>query len=528
MYKIKVVFSLLLVLSFVNGCQITPKIDPYTQIKDQGIVIASFNSPIPVGLVLEREDGEVFNYSSTYSYKPTKNVWSWLPPGKYQINALLVQSILGFDTVPLNKEQFNPIIVEIGRVTDLNQLIPIDFGGGKYTLLSLPRQGSYEADVVQENPKLLLDEEPIEWSSSDRKVSVGDIKFSSSGMGFIVDTILTASKKSQQTQDKLTLDGSLDHFQVFELVKSLSPTTNAVVSDNFGNDLIGTFFGKVKVNNNGIWSVSDTGTTDAILALEVTELNAVYAGLETGKVLVSNDFEKGWNEVISLGGDELIFGIKEHKEKLYVGTWKPTLKDGKFTVLSNTQISPQISLYTIENNIAEKLFTINGKEMFPFGVKMSLIDDNDYLYIILPGDTLFRVSKGSKEYTKLETPEVFSGASISDEGSVITIWRNQGLFSSAYQSKDHGATWAELKGIPANPIFVLNELSGETVSWSIAMNFNSSNLDFDKLEENGKWTPITVSDTDCRGVIASQDSGQYYCVLSNGLLREFSDGNWKK
>ncbi|PMN72194.1 hypothetical protein BCT27_15200 [Enterovibrio norvegicus] len=510
------------ILFFLSGCKLIPEPDPSVEIKSQGVLVASFNSPLSLGIEIERDDGKSYFLITGHDVRKSRNTWRWVEPGNYRITALLVQTVITLDRVELRKDTFLPFEVKLGGITDLNTLVPLSLGGGTYSLLSLPREKDFTPNVVLDNLDLFKNAPEVSWTSSNKPVVVGKIEYGSTGQGLIADLIVDHEKESQQTRATGVFREGKGHYDTLKKYQHYLPVTGAIASGEDGKDYIGTYFGKIKVwgdrKSNPL--IIDTGSIHAVVALDVSDNNHIYAALDSGAIIVSYDEGNSWNELFRLSSDEIIFYIKEINSKMYIGAWKPAAGEAFDKYRANASVKPNVSLFEYDNQKINTLVSVDANATYAASFNPTIINNNNEIYIAFPDDNFVKVDINSGVSTQSKLLDDLHGMALHKDGS-MTMWLRAGIFSDSYKSTDLGTTWQEVD-IPPNPLYLGYNAYGDLILWN--------QRDYQKINLNkffnGEWQLVSQSPQGCVRLLMNDDGLRAYCTTANGLVREFYKGGW--
>jgi len=516
--KFSVVLAIFITLS--AGCATAPEKKPSELAGDHGYLTGAIHSKEIVGLELQGENGKRVSVYTDSTFLAHRRINTWIPTGKYQIVRMIIPGIVNTNLVTFEKNSLPEIELKAHGVTDLGNLVPVNLGGGAYTLAWQPRTDRRQPRIVQENLEIFDPNRSITWSASG-KLPLGKISTGSTGLGLIADWVVAYGEAGQRGKsmgfDDLTHENALVHIQSFS-----SPVTPLYL-DDAGSEYFGTTLGAIRYKTGDSWNLMTTGSLEAVTAVRYEASGHILAALESGELLESIDGGTTWKRLSTFGTGELAVDIRKINGILYVSTWIPDEVLG--VKLSEAQtVKPTVKIYSIAGEQLEEIAVVECAQTLKVFASPRIENNATSLFVSMPQETLAEVNVSTGSVRKIDPPKKFTGFSYSAESDLMAVWLAGGMFSHAHFSDDLGNNWGKLPKPPYQPRDIYLETTANGYMWSLSANFNSTNYELARIDANkNRWEPIAESDKSCTQILSNFQHNQHYCVFPNGVLLELSN-----
>ena len=424
------VFVLVGVIVGFSGCGTIQVKEPSEMALTHGYVVGAMHSENSIGLEIKSESGKSWKIPAPRDFKATKTIETWVPAGTYTLKNVLSQSIVNDDTIALSEDAFPKIIIKAGEVTDLNHIIPVHLGKGKYTVLSLKRNEPFSSTKLEKLQAVLGNLTTNHWFSEE-SLSESKIKFGSSGLGLIPDLITAHGKKREFAEKIDLLKEAKTHQQAFDIVKSFGMPSTFLYKSPAGNYYFGTNIGQIRYLDGEEWKVIDTGYLAGVMAVEYLSNDHIVVGLDSGKVIESVNNGADWNLRSVVSNDELIFDIKSVNQELFVGTWVPDTENGTQIFGVNKKIIPTAKIYKVVGNELVEQYSLEGTDTYTWNYKPTFEVNDETIFVTLPPKTIHAFNTQSGTGKQLIFDKYYSGFDINEEKDILIRWFSGGLRSNA-------------------------------------------------------------------------------------------------
>jgi len=446
----------------------------------------------------------------------------WLPAGEYRLSR--------WARFPL--VNYTPFQVKPGHVTDLGSLITIDIGGHQTIVLPYrhPEYSDAIEPVLNQHGKHLHSKQPLQWFMKKRPEPV-TITAGATGLGLVVDIINQHAHDAVKPSNNKTLKATTDIDEFFRIaLTAIQPEEMEVAMDEAGNLYYGGDLGQIRVRNKtGQWSSLDTGSLKPVTAVEYHD-GALYAGMLDGKIRITRDQGKTWRVLNLLDDKEAIVDIDKTENGWLImssGSSNPPQPSILFGVRRSVE---EVILYQAIGQEPDNLVIVTKKKYpeGPFNVIPSINGTqvaDDYYFFIYP--ELHRLSLSSGHIETFKLPNEPTAFSVSDDASVITVTRAQGIFSDLYISTDRGKTWKPLNTPPyhAPNIHFRSPNEGHTARWSAgAFTGNYEIYDYNAGEE--KWFRTNEVPEGCMKILWDAHKEPAFCVSRSGTILVHKNNKW--
>lgn len=509
----KVIFSYTIFIFILAGCATAPVQNAEQLSKTHGYVFADFPKSGSSGTLIV----EAIGTKKTYTFAQRKGSTSggvWVPAGEYKIS-----SFWGYEW-----GEYDHIVVEAGRITDLGSLIPIELGGYDFVILPVRSKGAEFAiqAPIAEFKDYLSTSSPILWSP---KLVPRAMKHetSMSGFGLIFDLMVSYQRSVNKPSINKQLAVTKDIDKFFEIAKGgMPPNTDQTAADNEGNLYFGAALGQIRTRSkDGVWASLDTGSLSAVTAVWIGE-NNFFAGFEDGTIKVSKNKGITWNVLTHLNRGQEILDIDFIKGKLVVVTC--TSERRQFV-----KFLMGVSVYISQNETLSDLKSVFTKEDRGWYGEVRGESNGGYYFFNFSGD-LFKLNLEGYAVDRVAVPKQISSFHLASDNKTIAAWLPSGAFSNAFLSSNLGDTWREID----TPPMVINDIVFQNEDVGVALRLNPGMFTstpeyyaYDKVKN--KWTKTADGLAGCVKMLHDEKNLTKFCVSPGGNIFGFDDVSrkWK-
>lgn len=516
---------LMITSCFISACGTVPIKSPAELAIDHGYVTGSIQTKEVIGLHLRSTQGDTaYVYSGEQSFVD-RALGAWVPEGSYRITHLATKGVVNQNLIAVGDKSLPLISVKAGEITDLNRLLPFNLGGSKYALVSLEGKDT-TSKLLEEFPELFDTPTPIEWQASG-SIPVGKISSGSTGHGLIIDAML-AFGDSKQRGEELELNG-LTHENAFKVLRQFSQANTKLVVGSDGTGYFGTHTGQIRYKKDGEWRVLDTGTLEAINAIELREDSLAAILFETGDLILLDENRKPSFEKLSFSQGEIPIDVRSLNGKRYVSS---VITPASSELSESGPVSmPIVRVYEQHGSEIRLVSELAGttKTNAYFQIKPVISASGNILIVALPPGDSWTLNTATGQTTKLDTPHKFSGASHNVNENLLTLWLASGMFSKASTTNDLGSTWQNLPKPPYQPqdIYLNNMESG--YMWSVSIGMVTSSFKLEKFNKKVKddWEDVTKTEVSCQQILSNYSKNEHYCMFPNATMKTFANNRWR-
>jgi hypothetical protein len=446
----------------------------------------------------------------------------WLPAGEYDIA----------DMIGRDGTRYLPVTVGAGRLTDLGGLARMEVGG--YENVTLPIR---HAELAAETQKALealkphlREAAPIEWRPTAPPLAVRP-PTPPSNLGLIVDLIT----EYERNRNKPPLNAQLKQARTIDefyrgAVAVMPPQTDEPASDAAGNLYYGADLGQVRIRaRDGQWSSVDTGTIQAITAVEVSG-GMLVAGTANGQLRMSSD-RRTWRQAASLAADDAVVDIDRIGNRWLVlaarlqtnfapGAYGGFYQTADLVKVYSTTADDLSGLALLrEIPLTDKVFIQRG--MAPRGQGAGNV------YYVTSVAELLKLDLTTLQWSTATNPGHGLHAFHVAKNGLITAYRNQGVFSKLHLSSDQGASWRPAETPPYVFYDILFDAPDKGVATRFAMGAFSSSIEFLEYDAGqNKWQKTHEAPGGCARLLRDADNVQRYCLTTGNSILNYVGGKW--
>ncbi len=444
---------------------------------------------------------------------------AWLPAGDYQISDLL----------QANGSQYPPIHVESGRITEMGALIDVQLGGYEFMRIAFahPEAKAQLQEAVKKLRPHLATTEVLEWSMPATP-KVQQLKNPPTGLGLIADLISLYERNVNEPpiQQRIKEATSVDSIYHLALT-SMPPRTDEPGVDAAGSLYYGADLGQVRVRNgDGHWSALDTGTLQAITAVEASA-GRLVVGTASGEIRASGDGGISWQKIAAVDATESVVDIDRI--------------DGRWIVISavtaplvpTVEITKRWKVYSsVRDDMSELSLirdtTVPDAAEFASRVGIRGQAAGHDTYYINALTELQKLDLRTMQWAAIKPPQsLITHFSLSNDGAVLTVFLARGGFSKLSVSPDQGATWQspdrpsyQVKGIHFETMKIAHATRTEVSAFSSRFQF----LNYDPVADG--WVKAYEAPAGCTQLLRGVDNLQRFCLTSGGSILDYSNGKW--
>jgi hypothetical protein len=504
----------------LGGCAQAPVVQSPAELKGtHGFVHAS----LPVSATALRLRSAAAGTEHTLVRQPQHGPHAyglWVPEGQYEI----------VDLRSPDGTAYVPVSVSRGRVTDLGGIVRFEIGNYEFVRLPVrhPELVVESREAVRSMQAFLASPQPIEWRPQGPP-QAERIPNPPSGLGLIVDLIAEYDRKVNRPPLSQQLKGLKTTEEFFSrATAAMPPLTDEPGVDAEGRLYYGAELGQIRVRaRNGEWSHLDTGTLEAVSAVEISG-RTIVAGTAAGELRVSDD-GKTWRRAFALPAGESVVDIDRAGSRWIVlaarldpapnPQFAHVRSTDRVKVYSSTQDDLGAMAMLREIALPEKKFIIRG-----MGLRGQHAGGTYYLG---SGPDLLKLDLATLQWSSATPPgHRVDGVHISPKG-VLTVYRQQGAFSKLQLSTDQGKTWREAD----TPPYVFNDVYFESpqngLATRYAMGAFSSTIEFMAYDAAANtWKKTHEAPAGCVRVLRDADNLQRWCVTSGSSILNYEAGRW--
>lgn len=512
------------------GCASAPPVQDAGQLaKTHGFVHATFPVHDPVDTLQGMPDAtRLVAVGNSTEYRLTRTTayganahGLWVPAGTYEVRPLKARNGGAYDTV----------VVEAGRVTDLGAIVPVPLGNDEVGVVIVQ-----QAEVVAEREAVvaglrpyLVSAEPIIWSPRVPPKAT-KIPSPASNMGLIGQLITEYGRSVQRAPLNAQLKDAASNDELLRLARTATvPATDEVAVGEDGAVYWGAALGQLRARApDGTWSSVDTGTLQAITAVEMNA-GRLVAGSDRGEILVGSPGRPDWRRVASLGADRTILDIDR------VGTrWMVIAAEIKPAGAGLP--APQIQWFEVYTSTADDLSGLTLVHRQDKGFKSHVLnaqhgrgmaDGTTYFVHGFDAEPL-RVDLNTLAVSTPKSPTLIWMHAAADR-SVLTGAFPGGGWTKVHLSRDHGTTWQQIDN-PPYPIYDVQFESptrGYATRWTRGGMF-TSDLEFMTYDAaRNTWVLDHTAPTGCLRPLRDARQIHQYCLTRGGSILNWVDGKWQ-
>ena len=499
----------LFILTLVGCGTVTMNQNPALLSTTHGYAIIHF--PRTAGNLIVRSQNQK-EYS--FGYKSGVNSYGlWLPPGKYQLE------VISYRDRSNKLEGFPDFEIKQSQLTNLGSLVDVNIGKDK--IIWLPKIFTFNEDLVQDtlqtNNAYFKNKDVIEWSPTEIPLP-SKLKRRNSGLGLVVDWIMMGIDKSNESalRKKLIKAKSID--DLYEIFLKLTPPLNyqkPAVDDKF-NLYYGGELGQIKKRSiNGSWVTINTNNTKPITAV-AWHKNVLLAGNVAGKILMSKNSGKTWEQFILLSKNEIVFDLDIINNTLYIVTGKPDFENK----LNIKGLLANIYITDIDKMGVPKLIkSVEYSNIKPRAESYG----NWYIFGNGP-DYLVKMDIESGLWYSIKTPANYNSFHVSAHNGIITLFSTNGGSSNVYISTDYGISWEKRKAPPyqINDVYFNDFKNG--IAYTVSF---SGNYIFEYNENKNKWARLVKVADECKYLMSDFIYDSISCFTNNGEILILSNKKWE-
>jgi len=429
-------------------------------------------------------------------------VESWLAPGDYTLEA--------WNGLPFG--DYVPFHVEAGRVTDLGALVPVPIGDYKFVVLPIrPLAGDTLLASVQEQFASHLHGDPLPWRPTAVPHAIQQPQ-PSTGLGLIADLMMAYQRKINRAPLRQQLAEASSSQAFFDLAKaSVPPVTQTAVAGAQGDLLYGADLGQIRVRHpDGSWASIDSGVLATVTALARRD-DLLVAGYDNGWIRTSADAGATWTTATTLASEEPVVDV----------SWS-----GEHWLATTYGAGKVVNVYASAGDSLEQLAPVHhATAQWGFHIRGQLAQG---AYYVNADPDLYRLDLESMQWSKVQAPTSVHGFNISPDGSLLSVFRAQGIFSKLYLSTDQGASWKQYDAPP----LVIDDVKFRDPTHGVAVRVRPNAFSVTVMVmqyEPGKddWSVLTQPPEECERMIDDASGQPAFCVARGGVVLGRDGGKWR-
>jgi len=486
----------------IAGCASSPPVRVGPTV-GTGLVYASLPGKNAARSITVREVATATKHPLDIVYEGGSHVVeTWLAPGDYTLDAWDGQS---FGT-------YVPFHVEAGRVTDLGALVPVPIGDYKFVVLPIrPPAGDSVLPSVQAQYASRLRGNPLQWRPTAPPHPIQQAQ-PSTGLGLIADLMMAYQRKINRAPLRQQLAQATSSQAFFDLAKaSVPPLTQTAVADAQGNLLYGADLGQIRVRHpDGSWTSIDTGVLATVTALDRRD-ELLVAGYDNGWIRSSADEGKTWTSVATLASEEPVVDV----------SWS-----GKRWLATTFGAGRVVNVYASAHDSPADLAPVqHANAQWGFHIRGQLARG---AYYVNADPNLYKLDLDSMQWSKVQAPTSVHGFNITPDGSLLSVFRAQGIFSRLYLSTDQGASWKQYDAPP----LVIDDVKFTDPSHGVAVRVRPNAFSVTVMlmkYEPGKddWSVLSQPPEECERMIDDASGQPAFCVARGGVVLGQDGGKWR-
>jgi hypothetical protein len=446
----------------------------------------------------------------------------WVPAGEYDVEGLVAR----------DGSRYTPVTVVAGRMTDLGGLARMEIGGYENVTLPIrhPELDAERQKALQALRPHLRDATPIEWRPTAPPAAVRPVT-PPTNLGLIADLITLYERE----RNKPPLNAQLKQAATIEefyrgAVSVLPPATDEPASDAAGNLYYGAELGQVRMRSrDGQWSTLDTGTIQAVMAVEASG-NLLVAGTAAGELRVSSD-RKTWRRAAALPADEAVVDIDRFGKRWIVLGARMQTRFAGGPYGGAYQTAEVLRVYSTTSDDLGGLALLREVQLTePWLVFLGRTPRGQgagNAYYVTSVAEMLKLDLATLQWTTLPNPgHGMHGFHVAKNG-LVTAYRNQGIFSKINLSTDQGATWRPAETPPYPFYDVAFEAPDKGLATRFAMGAFSSTIEFLEFDATqNKWQKTHEAPGGCARLLRDADNVQRYCLTTGNSILNYVGGKW--